>query len=140
MQKGYLDQYAKTNRKLLPSICSKNNPNSTIIKLKQQTEQSLMMEIKDIDASLKDKTFSCRQGHLFSSEITDKVITELHTFIKKPTIIMEDGFSLWQSNIANETATFSEGKRLTTKLETFNERLVNLSMNNVFDYDVKKYN
>lgn len=53
---------------------------------------------------------------------------------------MEDGFSLWQNNMANETVTLNEGKRLTAKLETFNERLINLSLNNAYNYDMKKYN
>ena len=101
MAEGYFDQYAKTNLKLFPFIRSRNNPDPTFGKLRQQTEQSLMMEIQDINASLKDKAFTVHQGNLFSSEITDKVISGLVTYIKKPTIIMEDGFSLWQNNLIN---------------------------------------
>lgn len=56
-----------------------------------------MLDIQDIDQSLHNKNFNYRHGNLFSSEITDKLVTELHTCMKKQSIIMEDGFSLWNS-------------------------------------------
>lgn len=39
----------------------------------------------------------------------------------------------------DSTGEHHESKRLSTKLETLNERMVKLSLKNVYEYDLKKY-
>lgn len=52
---------------------------------------------------------------------------------------MEDGFSLWNGQLDAQQEPGHENKRLTNKLQTLNERMAKLSMQNVYEYDLKKY-
>lgn len=52
---------------------------------------------------------------------------------------MEDGFSLWNAEVHTQQEPGHQGKRLTNKLQTLNERMAKLSMQNVYEYDLKKY-
>jgi hypothetical protein len=108
---------------LFPELSCKRSRKgeSEWVNVKQPTEQSIRLEILDIDSSLSSKSFSCHLGLLFSREVSEKVVADLFGCLKRHTAILEDGFSLWSSGkVIRNRSVNSQSKRLSQKIDTLN--------------------